>query len=124
MAAHNTPKNPRDGSLGHYDSEHLQLPMDPGRAPKRVCVRHLEYQATYFGCDRRSAATGCLALGQLSPEPAEALALPAYDRIRLHDKQNGSPPTPEFGQRTPEETIEGGQFRSDTIPLISGKLKS
>src|SRR4051812_47526573 len=44
-------------------------------------------------------------------------------RVRLHHVQSGSPPTPDFGQRTPEETIEGGQFRSGTLPLIGRKLK-
>ena len=33
-----------------------------------------------------------------------------------------SPPTPKFGQRTPEETVEGRQFRSGTFSPISRKL--
>lgn len=90
--------------------------MNPRRAPKWVCSRHIENEATYLGCDGESAATGCLALGDMGPELPEALTLPTHDRIRLHDEQSGSPAKPDFGQRTPEETVEGGQFRSGKVP--------
>ena len=120
----NAPKDTGDGSLRDDDSEHLQFPMDPWCPPKWVCSRHVENEATYLGCDGRSVATDCLPLRNTSPELAEALALPSHDRVRLHDKQSGSPPTPDFGQRTPEQTIEGGQFRFDALLLIGRKLKS
>ena len=93
--------------------------------PAKVgCSRHVENEATYLGGDGRSAPTGCLGLGEAAPEPPEALALPPHDSVRLHDKQSGSPPTPDFGQRTPEEMVAGGQFRSGTRALIRHKLKS
>jgi hypothetical protein len=98
--------------------------MDPWRTPKWVYRRHVENEATYLGCDGRSAATDRLPLRNTSPELAEPLALPPHDRVRLHDEQSGSPPTPDFGQRTPEQPVEGGQFRSDALPLIGRKLKS
>src|SRR5215204_806384 len=120
----NAAKNTRDGSLRDDDSEHLQLAMHSWCPPKWICSRHVQNEATYLGSDGRSAATGCLRSRDTGPEPPEALALPPHDSLWLHHIQSGSPPTPDFGQRTPEKTVEGGQFRFGALPLIGHKLKS
>ena len=74
-----------DSCLGDVDAEHLQLAVNPRRAPANVVARHRPDKFAYLGCDGWAATYP--ATGLSCPVQSKALAVPAHQGIRFEDLQ-------------------------------------
>jgi hypothetical protein len=81
-----------------------------------VVLGHLFDQGRNLVCERRSAWF-FLELELASPYPAEQVAVPAQDGIRLNDDQGLLPRTQLAGQEDDEGTISPGEFWTPHLPL-------
>jgi hypothetical protein len=117
-------ENAGDRALGDLDAEHLQFAMNSRRTPKRIDSHHPRDQPANLDSGRRSAASLTVHPGHARPKLAEALSLPADDRVRPHVDQGSAPAVPDKGQPNPEEPIKGSQYRSLTFSLEGCELKA
>jgi hypothetical protein len=49
--------------------------------------------------------------------PTEPLAMPAHDRVRLHDEQGRAPISPRVGEQDPEQSIVVAELRTLAVRL-------
>jgi hypothetical protein len=94
---------PRDGALGHVDTELEELAMDARGALERIRRGHSADQGFDLGVD--GPATASRPGGELGPIRTEAAPLPPQDGVRSHDHQRPPPSGPDSGEPDPEEPI-------------------
>ena len=94
----------RDRGLRDDDSDHLKFPVYMSSAPERILARELADKAADL---RGSRGPACAPTASRFPRPvsAEALLVPAEQRVRLEDSNRGETAGPEPVQPNPEEAL-------------------
>jgi hypothetical protein len=107
-----------DGRLTHRDSQLLQLPMNPRRAPEWIRRGDLTNQrADIVGHGRASGAVSAFP----GPEQQEAAAMPCEHRRRLNDVERRAPAAPSVRQPYPQHTINSRQTNAWTAGTIRNR---
>ena len=96
--------------------------MDARRAPERIGEGHGADEFRNLPIGGRS--TDSTASGLPVPEGAEALPVPAKDRLGANNVERLSPPCPALREPHPEEAIEGTESRSLGASAEQGELLS
>ncbi len=97
----------RDRRLGDRDSEVQELAVNPWSAPGGVRLVHLHDQLSDLGGDRRPARPALPA-----PVEAQALSVPAEDRLGLDQDESLAPSGPELREPDPHQSIGGPKLGS------------
>ena len=92
-----------NGSFGDLDSQLEQLSVNPGSAPKRVGLRHLQNKVPDIRADRR--LPGSFAPGIKFPEQLETFSMPPHHGLGFDNDQSLLPVAPETGKQNPEKTV-------------------
>ena len=94
----------RDRGLRDDDSDHLKFPVYMSSAPERILARELADKAADL---RGSRGPACAPTASRFPRPvsAEALLVPAEQRVRLEHSNRGETAGPEPVQPNPEEAL-------------------
>jgi hypothetical protein len=100
-------------------AELLQLAVNPGSAPARVLVGQASDQHTNLLGDLRSAAARP---GTPMPVKAKTSAVPADNRLGLHDDKDILPARRTVPQHRPEKPVRRIQFWAWPLPFEHNKL--
>lgn len=92
-----------DGGLGDFVSEQSELVSDPRRAPKRVLTRQPLDERHELPTNRRATDRARLRLAPPVGPPSRAV--PAHDRVGLHDEQRLAPRAQQPQHADPEDAI-------------------
>ena len=95
-------------SLRDIEAEHLELAVNPRRAPGPVLGHHAEDKFTQLPAHSFSSRTLAMP-GEPSPVELEASSMPAYDSLGLNEDQNPLQSLPEAPQHNPEESVGTGK---------------
>src|SRR6185437_7863886 len=90
--------------LRDVEAEHPKLAMNPGRSPGPVLRYNAEDELAHFFADVLPAGSG---FAPRNPRPIELVpgAMPANDRLGLHENQHLLPSRPEPTEQNPEELV-------------------
>jgi hypothetical protein len=113
---------PRHRALGDLEAEHPQLAVDAWGTPGRVLGRQSPDQRANLGSGAGPAPAA--AAGTPVPVEPEAGAVPADDRLGLHEHEDLGPPWPEAMQDDPEPAIRCRDPRPATGPDECAELVS
>lgn len=108
------------GSFGNPEAEHLQLAMNPRRAPGGVLSNHSEDQFPQF-LSRGSSSYAHPAPRNSLPVQLESGAMPTDNSFWLNNENRPLPARPEAAQKSPEELI--GQRQAWTRPFSDHNRK-
>jgi len=95
-------------SFRDIEAEHLELAVNPRRAPGPVLGHHAEDKFTQLPAHSFSSRTLAMP-GEPSPVELEASSMPAYDSLGLNEDQNPLQSLPEAPQHNPEESVGTGK---------------
>jgi hypothetical protein len=112
-----------DGSLGYIKAQHEKLAVNARRAPGWVLRHHPEDQLAHF---HRQFLPTNLFSGLRDPTPVQSKpsAMPANDRLRVHEHERLLPGTPETTGEYPEDFVNRSHRGSGTLALQHRQLLS
>src|ERR1700756_4938141 len=110
-----------DGSLGGSEAQHEQFTVNARRAPGRVLRHHPEDQLSHF--HRQFLPTNRFS-GLRDPTPIQSKpsAMPANDRLRVHEHERLLPGTPETTGEYPEDFVNRSHRGSGMLALQHRQL--
>jgi hypothetical protein len=95
--------------------------MNARRSPRPIFGNHAEDEFAQFPAHTSSAGTSAVPRNPL-PVQLEAGAMPANDRLWLHENQCSLPSRPEPSQHHPEHLVGDGKTDVSTLPLQHPEL--
>jgi hypothetical protein len=111
----------QDGPFRNVEAKHLQLTMNPWRAPGWIVRNHAEDEFAEFNADALPAGTSWMAR-EPGPIQLEAGPVPSHNGLRLNENQCLPPPGPEPPQYHPEKSVGNSKPRMRTSPFQDSKL--
>src|SRR5438105_11534584 len=110
-----------DGSLGGIEAQHEQFTVNARRAPGWVLRHHTEdqlpnFRGQFFPTDRFSR------LRDPTPVQSKTSAMPANDRLRIHEHERLLPGTPETTGEYPEDFVNRSHPGSGMLALQHSQL--
>jgi hypothetical protein len=99
--------------LADADPKFEKFTVDPGCAPKRVCLAHLADQ----GADRMIYRWSTKMAGPGAPSPVgpEATSMPLDNGRRLYQHHDAQTPWPDPIEASPQDSIRGREPHSDAM---------
>ena len=116
-----TSQVPRHGSFGNLEVELPKFSVDLGGSPIRVLFSQASDQNTNLIGDLRAATAWP---GSPTPVETETGAVPADDRLGLHDEEDVGPVGLKAAEGRPEEPVQGVQCWPRPFAFEHGDLLS
>ena len=118
-AATHSPQVSRHGSFGDDQTQFQEFSVNLGCTPSCILFRHLADQRSNLCGDLRSATARSR---MPAPVEAETSPMPADDGLGFDDLEDIHPAGPEARQGSPEEPVEGVQWRPRSLALENSQL--
>ncbi len=109
------------GALRDVEAEHFEFAMNARRAPGGILGDHPEDKSAQFFARWSSSSANTMPRDPF-PVQFESLAMPANNRLGLHDEECLFPSGPESSQHHPKQPIRRGTARLRMLGTHDSKL--